>query len=254
MKLKEQDFAQRRWKVLILESSHCRGFLPFASCYINSKTVSTKVSVKTHRGILEHIYPSLHRLSSFLLLSSPACPLLKGPWCWSAVCPSQWGRFQSFGFAVSLSVAWSRLHANCLYSLGVFFFPLCFVRMPCVLCYGREYVGYGRGRLCVACRAYVCFVLQRKDLRLPLLGTNMLAFPYVPLHSPEEHLHSSSRPDSLKNSGIKCTRIFHCRAAWAFLLGLNIILKNPPSFVKKVLIAFIQFIFILLYYLTSDDA
>lgn len=53
MKLKEQDFAQRRWKVLILESSHFLGFLPFVSCYISSKTANTKISVKTCKGILK---------------------------------------------------------------------------------------------------------------------------------------------------------------------------------------------------------
>lgn len=99
MKLKEQDFAQRRWKALILESSHCLGFLPFVSCYISSKTASTKISVKTCKGILKHTYPSLHRLSSFLLVSSSAFTLLKGTRWWSAARTSQWGRFQSFVFA-----------------------------------------------------------------------------------------------------------------------------------------------------------
>jgi len=77
MKLKEQDFAQCRWKVLILESSHCLGFLPFASCYITSKTGSTKIAVKTHKCTLKHPYASLHRLSILLLLASSAFSLLR---------------------------------------------------------------------------------------------------------------------------------------------------------------------------------
>lgn len=56
VKLEEQDFAQHRWMVLILESSHCLGFLPFISCYISSKTISTKIAMKTCESILKHTH------------------------------------------------------------------------------------------------------------------------------------------------------------------------------------------------------
>lgn len=61
-------------------------------------------------------------------------------------------------------------------------------------------------------------------------AASSLVLTCLPFHtclviSPKEHLHFSSRSDSLKNSGIKCARIFHCQVAWAFIQGLCTILR-----------------------------
>lgn len=182
VKLKEHDFAQCGWKALNVESLHCLGFLPFVSCYISSKTVSRKISVGSDKGVLKHMYSSLYRLSSFFLHSSSTFPPLKDTWWWSAVCTFQWGRFQSFGSAVSVSLCCALVSMPAVYVVSVSFSFLFALSACLVLCYGREYVGYWRGRLCVACCAYVCIVLERRDFFLVLLSTNMLAFLYLPFH------------------------------------------------------------------------
>lgn len=147
------------------------------------------------------------------------------------------GEIPGFGSAVSVSPCRAPVSMPAVYVVSVSFSFLFALSACLVLCYGREYVGYWRGRLCVACvhMCVLCFKGETSALSSSVL--TCLPFHICLFISLKEPLHFSSRSDSLKDSGIKCTL--------GFYLPSSNCIKICSLFKKQSLLSYILFLTIL---------